>query len=1355
MRKMSLVVLLGCLAAPLMADVPPLGGFYYGQMAAPTGWEWQSPDSLSYNKQQPHAWFFAFKDTEEARRVLPENSSYWQSLDGEWQFHWVNHPDKRPKDFFLPSYDASGWDKVSVPMNWNVVGIQPDGTRRYGSPIYSNQRVIFQHSVKVDDWKGGVMRTPPTDWLTYNDRNEVGSYRRTFTIPADWDGRKIYVNFDGVDSFFYLYVNGRYVGFSKNSRNLAEFDITPYLVKGDNLLAVEVYRNSDGSFLESQDMMRLPGIFRTVALTAKPTVQVRDVVAIPDYDATYTQASLNITAQVSNLSGKKQSGYSLSYTLYENKLYSDDNTLVPGVTATVSVDNLAKDGNGEASVRLEAGSAVKPWSAEAPHRYVLVGQLKDKKGKVVETFSTTVGFRKIEIKETAAKDDEFGLAGRYYYLNGKPIKMKGVNRHETNAALGHALTREHMEQEVIMMKRANINHVRDSHYPDAPYWYYLCDKYGIYLEDEANIESHEYYYGKESLSHVKEFRNAHIARNMEMVHANINHPSVCLWSLGNEAGPGDNFLESYKAIKAFDTSRPVQYERNNDIVDIGSNQYPSIDGTREAVRGTVQGMKYPFHISEYGHSMGNAVGNLVDYWDAIESTNFYIGGAIWEWVDHGLYNYTADGTRYIAYGGDFGDKPNDGTFCMDGVMRSDLTPKPQYYEIKKVYQNVGISAVDMTQGRIEIFNKNYFEPLNGYDIVWSLWQDGVCIQKDQRLQGAKNILGPRERQQYVLPYDYAALDAGSEYFVKVECRLANDMPWAEKGYTQMDEQLPVKTATEKTPIVTVANEGDKITYLTKDNYLVVSGSTFKAIFDTETGSLYDLRYGDRVIVTDGNGPRLDAYRAPTDNDAGAGYAGPWFNNGLYDLKHHALSHSITPKKDGTLQVNFIIESQGDSACTDGYSNRDRNPDDAYTFRKNRRKMQSDEFKFTTNVAYTLYRDGSIEVHSAIAANSSSVLLPRIGYSMVLPTDMDRYYYYGRGPVNNYNDRETSQYVELHASTPQEQGIFMCKPQAMGNREGVRWCALTDATGRGAVFVADSVMSASALPWSEQELTVAAHPYQLPASTGTHLHLDAKVTGLGGASCGQGGPLRDDRTMSTARDFGFVIRPLTLGRAALSHINATARVSLSGEMPINISRNRAGIVTLSSGAKDRTIVYTAGNNKKATTYHGEAIQLRQGGTVTAWYKENPAMKVSMTYDRVESVPLEVIGASSEEPNGGAAAHFVDGDPNTLWHSIYSITLAKYPHFVDFDASETKTMRGFCYQPRVGGGNGNIKDYEVYVSQDGQNWGEPVAKGSFANDDSVKKVMFSHAVKARYIRFKALSEQNGQEFASGAEFSLIAD
>lgn len=1306
MKRTHLILFAGilCCSPAWAGDV--LGGYFYQQQEAPTGWEWQSPDSVAVNKLQPHAWFFSFRNIDEARKVLPENSSYWKSLDGMWKFHWAPNPDERPKDFFRTDYDVSKWDDIKVPMNWNMAGLQRDGKNKYGDPLYSNQRVIFQHSWQpMNDWKGGVMRTPPKDWMTYRNRNEVGSYRRTFTVPADWKGQEIYLNFDGVDSFFYLYINGKYVGFSKNSRNLAEFNITPYLNKEgeENTVAVEVYRHSDGSFLESQDMFRLPGIFRTVALTAKPQVQVRDLKAIPDLDETYSNAKLHITAQLLNLSKKAIKGYTIQYSLYANRLYSDENTLLSGVTASAKLaGKLNAKGEICLEATLDAANKVSLWSAEAPHRYTLVGELKDAKGRTVQTFSTFVGFRKVEIKETPAEKDEFGLAGRYYYLNGQPIKLKGVNRHENNVKAGHTVSREQMEHEVFLMKRGNINHVRNCHYPDAPYWYYLCDKYGIYLEDEANIESHQYYYGKQSLSHVPEFRNAHIARNMEMVHATVNHPSVVIWSLGNEAGPGKTFVDCYNAIKAYDTSRPVQYERNNDIVDMGSNQYPSIAWVQGAVQGKYK-LKYPFHISEYAHSMGNACGNLIDYWDAIESTNFFMGGAIWDWVDQALDKQDpATGKTYWAYGGDFGkdNKPNDGMFCMNGIMRPDLTPKAQYFEVKKVYQNVGVKAIDMKQGQIEIFNKNYFEPLKNYQIVWSLYKDGVCVKKNQPLQGAKNIVGPREKGIYTLPYDYASLDANSEYFVTVQFLLGKDMPWAKKGYVQMEEQLRVKGADVAAPSIAAVTKTGKAMKYQLDKAAKranITGENFQVAFDLNTGAIYSLKYGNQIIIKDGNGPKLDAYRAPTDNDAGIGYHNAWFKNGLYDLQHVVKSWTCTPnKKDGTYKLDFTVESQGKEGCDVNYGNRDRDPESCYNFEKNKRALTDADLKFTSRQIYTIYKDGSIEMQSAIGANRSKVILPRIGYSMVLPSELNQYDYYGRGPVNNYNDRKTSQFIGWYHSPVAEQGIMLPKPQAQGNREEVRWCAVTNSSEQGVVFISDSTMSASALPWSQQELTLAAHPYQLPKSSGTHLHLDAKVTGLGGASCGQGGPLTPDQVRSTPTTFGFIIRP-----AVKSELPNLVKVSATGRKMV----------------KD----------------------------IMQQMKQNQ-----------QNTGLQIAFASSQEPDEGDASYLVDGDPSTIWHTMYSITLAKYPHWVDFDAGKQKVIKGFTYLARQDGSlNGCIKDYEIYVSNDNKNWGEPVAKGSFEKTAKLQKVMFGKPVKARYVRLRALNEQSGQDYASGAEFTLVTE
>lgn len=1340
MRKITFSFILCCMTLGSANAQQPLNGFLYGIESQPVGTEWEAPEKLSLNKEQPRAYFFSFGDVESAKKVHPEASKYWQDLNGTWKFHWAPNPGERPKNFYEAKFDAEDWDDIKVPSCWNVVGIQKDGSLKYGVPIYCNQPVIFKHTVAVGDWKGGVMREPNKDWTTYKYRNEVGSYRRTFTVSEDWKDREVYINFDGVNSFFYLWINGKYVGFSKNSRNTATFNITDYLVKGENVVAVEVYRNSDGSFLEAQDMYRLPGIFRDTYLTSTAKVEVRDMKI--NTDLTANGASVEVNAKLRNLGKKAAKGYTLNYSVYENKLYSDDIVGQVGQPVASESFTLEKDDNKAISTKFNIENA-KLWSAEQPNRYTLVVELKDKKGKTVDVVSSYFGVCKVEIKDTKAEDDEFGLAGRYFYVNNKPVKLKGVNRQEINPNSGNSITHEQMEEEIMIMKRGNINHVRNSHYSCDPYWYYLCDKYGIYLEDEANLESHEYYYGDASLSHVPEFKDAHVARVMELVHAHVNHPSIVIWSLGNEAGPGDNFKAAYNAIKEFDLSRPVQYERNNDIVDMGSNQYPSIAWTREAVKGKYN-MKYPFHISEYAHSMGNAGGNLEDYWEAMESTNFFCGAAIWDWVDQSLYNYDkTTGEKYLAYGGDFGDKPNDGMFCMNGILFPGHKPKPEYFEVKKVYQNVGVKAVDITKGQIEVFNKNYFEPMTDVEMVWSLWKDGKKIQESNAFKGPRNILGPREKGNYTIPFDYNSLDANSEYFVKVQFLLAKDMPWAKKGYVQMEEQLPVKSAAQFASIKESA-KGDKPTLSQTKEKNLIKGNGFSVVFNNTTGTINSLQYGNKVIFADGNGPKLDAFRAMVDNDNWAYHQ--WFAKGLNNLQHKVLDSKVYTKEDGTVVLAYTVESQAPY----GQNIRDLGISSGkYEITKSK-DFGPDDFKFTTNQIWTVYPEGSIELEANINSNEPGLNLPRLGYVMKTPSDLKNYTYYGRGPQNNYNDRMNGAFVQLYNSTVQDQFVHFPKPQSMGNREDVRWCALTDEAGNGAQFISTTTFSASALPWSAMQMVEAPHPYQLPKSDGNYLHLDLKVMGLGGNSCGQGGPLEEDRIKAGNHSMGFIIRPVQKSY----DMSERAKVSAAGDMPLGVARDRAGKVTISTEKKDAVICYTLNGNKKVQTY-SEPINMRNGGTITVWEKSNDKLKTTMTFEKIETVPVEVMYASSVESGSGDPGHLVDNDPNTIWHTMYSVTVAKYPHWVDLDCGEVKTLKGFTYLPRQDGPNGNIKDYQIQVSNDGKTWGDVLVKGSFENNAKEKRVMFSKPVKARYVRFTALSSQNGQDFASGAEMGVLAE
>lgn len=1259
-----------------------LAGFAYGNPAAPTGDEWQSPENLSLNKEYPRAYFFSFNNEKQATQVLPEYSPYWQSLNGQWQFHWCKTPDQRPKDFYKTDYDTSKWDAIPVPSNWNVYGIQKDGSLKYGLPIYVNQPVIFYHERKVDDWRKGVMRTPPTDWTTYEYRNEVGSYVREFEVPNNWEGREIFIDFDGVDSFFYLWINGKYVGFSKNSRNVASFDITPYLQKGKNKVAVEVYRNSDGSFLESQDMFRLPGIFRTVALRATPKVQIFNLNILTDTD--YKTWDLQVKAEVRNLTNQPVEGYSLRYAVYPAKhLYKDEVTETPEQQWTTKLPKANAKGFATTTSLQKDWKNVRMWSAEAPYRYVLVAQLLDKKGKVVETVSSYFGFRKVDIQNKA------------YYLNGQAIKLKGVNRHETHPAQGHTLTHEQMKDEIFLMKRNNINHVRNSHYPPDPHWFYLCDKYGIYLENEANIESHQYYYGKESLSHPKEWENAHVARVTEMVEATYNAPSIVIWSLGNEAGPGKNFKVAYDHLKTIDKSRPVQYERNNDIVDMGSNQYPSVAWVEKAATGELN-IKYPFHISEYAHSMGNALGNLADYWEAIDSSKYICGGAIWDWVDQSIYHYTKDGRRYEGYGGDFGDYPNDGQFVMNGIIFADRKPKPQLAEVKKVYQEVAVSKYTpflkediMSPPVFEIFNKNYFRTLSHLKGVWKLYKNGFEIKKGDF---SIDAIPPQKRG--IVNIGYLPTEV-ADYYINFEFELAEDMPWAKKGFVQAAEQLHwSENEVEKSPIASVA-KGEKLT-LSKDQKTLI-GKDFSVQFDFEKGTIANLQYGKQTIVQNSDF-QLNAFRAFVNNDVWAYQQ--WFNKGLHNLQHKALSHKITKNANGSYSFAFTVQSQApNGAQLIGKPSAADHRIEEFT----NKPFDNDNFRFVTNQVFTVYPDGSIELQAAIASNEPTAVLPQIGYQLKLPKQFKYATYYGRGPQDNYSDRKTGAFVGIYNDDVTfplpEGGSSFPKPQDMGHHQDTRWVALkNDDNKTGVLLVANPTMDFSALAHSPQQLTLAGHPYQLPESDATYLQLNAATTGVGGNSCGPT-PLVRDRVMASPTHFGFIIRPI--------------EVSTSG------------------------------------TDENEKIAAQAQVTPST-----PAPTFPTGLEKTKGIPMKVIFASSEEVDLGEATHLIDNDPSTIWHSAYSITVAKYPHWVDFDLMKEILVTGISYLPRSDEyKTGDIKDFSVSVSNDGQHW-EEIYKGTFPlKDGSPQKAFFAKPVKTRYLRFTALSEQYGQDYVSGAELQIL--
>ncbi len=1069
-------MILPLLAALAFAPCLQAGIGDYPQAAAPdapSGHEWESEQMLGLNKEKPHATFSSYADVESAKKILPEFSQYRVSLDGAWKLNWVKRPEERPVDFFKPDFDVSGWKEITVPSSWQMQG--------YDVPVYSNQAYLFRR-----DWPR-VMGEPPRRFTTFVNRNPVGSYRRDFEIPASWDGREVFINFDGVDSFFYLWINGKYVGFSKNSRNPAEFNITRFLKPGKNVAAAEVYRFSDGSYLEDQDMWRLSGIFRSVAIHSKDTTHVRDlfVTTTPEASGEGGQWKLSVAVDIAASDGKP-----------------------------IRMDAMLYDEAGKEVSPLSGDHYAHPalWSAETPNLYTLIVKLTDASGKIRDIVSTHVGFREVKIVDGV------------FLVNGKAVKFKGVNRHENFPRTGHALTHADMELDMKRLKQANVNHVRTSHYPDDPYWYYLCDKYGIYLMDEANIESHGYYYGKESLSHPKEWEAAHVDRIMAMVERDKNHPSVTIWSLGNEAGPGQNFVAGNAAIKARDLSRPTHYERNNDIVDMDSNQYPSVGWTYSKAAQKIH--KKPFYISEYAHIMNNGMGNLADYWDAIEKSDNIFGASIWECSDQGLEKTAADGRKFIAYGGDFGDFPNDGQFIVKGVLYANRDPKPDFWEVKKVYQDISVAAEDANDGgigEIEIFNKHFFKDLSGYDLAWELTGDGAVIGSGKQPAPA---VAPRAKRKVRLPLpalisEHGGARPGVDYRLRVGFRTTTDTIMGPAGYEIAAEQLAVRNpAGDAKPALAAAGDKPTVSAVSDNGDLTtVSGKDFRAVFDRTTGELTALEYAGKPVFKPGKGPALNIFRAPVNNDRWA--MSNWFGLGLRHLEAKAAAFTVETTGGNTVRIAAISDYSGTKAerVSDYASNQPK-------ISATGEDLPADAPVFHVVSTWTVYPDGSVARQSTISATGRDIPLAKVGFTMELPAAYSKAEYYGRGPEENYPDRKTGSFLGRYARAVKDFFEPYAKPQDMANREDVSWVALRDESGSGVLFAGLGTMSATVLPYTADELATAAHPTDLPANPDrTRLDLDAAVLGLGGASCGPIPLERDIVKAGAAHRFGFVIRPL--------------------------------------------------------------------------------------------------------------------------------------------------------------------------------------------------------------------------------------
>jgi beta-galactosidase/beta-glucuronidase len=998
--------------------------------------DWENPQVVGRNKEPAHAPLVPYPVAEAALAGDRSRSPYFKLLNGDWEFHWSPNPASAPEDFYRE--DLGTWDTITVPGNWELQG--------YGVAIYTN----VQYPFPVDD----LPRVP-------HDDNPVGSYRTRFTVPESWDGRQVFLVFEGVDSACYLWVNGELVGYSQDSRLPAEFDVTAYVRPGENTLAVRVYRWSDGSYLEDQDHWRLSGIHRDVYLVAVPTVHVRDVWLRTELDEDYQDAVLRVSAQIRNYRDQDAGGCVVEVELLDTG-------------ANLQICKSAKEISVRAGdeVALEFEQAVadpEKWSAEHPSLYTLLVTLKDPAGDVLEVQSCRVGFRQVELKDGQM------------LVNGVPVVIKGVNRHEHDPDRGKAVTVESMVEDIRLMKQFNLNAVRASHYPNDRRWYDLCDEYGLYVFDEANIETHGVW---DRLTKDPEWETAFLERMVRMVERDKNHPSVIVWSLGNESGYGPNHEAIADWVHRRDPTRPVHYEsatswrtytgpEDAPCIDFVSVMYPSVDKIVEMAQTT--GETRPLVMCEYAHAMGNSAGNLKEYWDAVEAHKRLLGGFVWDWMDQGIRQVTEDGVEWFAYGGDFGDEPNDGNFCINGVVFPDREPQPALWEVKKVSEPVRVEAVDLLAGQVRIVNRHHFSDLSGLDVSWMLSADDQVLQAG-RLPRLGTPAGSSET--VTIPFAKPAVEPGVEYWLTVGFTLTQATRWADAGHEVAWAQFKLPFDLPAGPALRIGDM-PKLEVEESEGTVRLRGPEFDLAFDRQDGVISSWQYRGAELVH--RGPALNVWRAPTDNDEGPQWnpdlvlANKWRAAGLDRLRHQVKRVTVNQLKP---QVVLILVQSFVCAPdhTDGF-------DCEYT--------------------YTIYGSGDVLLDIRAVPGRNLPLLPRAGVQMTLPGGFEDFSWYGRGPHETYVDRKTGARVGVYAGTVDDQYVPYIVPQDNGNKTDVRWVTLANEGGTGLLAVGHPSLEVSAHHFTAQDLAQARHTYELERRKEITLNLDYRQSGLGGASCGPG------------------------------------------------------------------------------------------------------------------------------------------------------------------------------------------------------------------------------------------------------------
>ena len=976
------------------------------EASAQTTNDWENPHVLGINKLPYHATLQLPSKEKECKEIV--------SLDGQWYFHWSRKPEERPADFYRENYDVSQWGKIAVPGNWQMQG--------YGTPIYININYPF---VKA---RPSVTAEPPQDWTAYENRNPVGSYVQFFDVTKEMLQQNLILHFGGVHSAFYVWVNGKRVGYSQNSMSPAEFDVTKYLKAGKNKLAVEVYRWSDGSYLEDQDMWRLSGIFRPVQLWVRPQTHICDYKVTSDLNSDFSQATIHANISLCQTGKKAAKDLRVVFKMDGRELVGNVKSLLAGDTTTVAL-NLPLE-----HPRL--------WSAEKPNLYPFSIELQDMKGAVIEHFDYHLGVKKVEI------------VGEVFKINGKNVKLRGVNRHDHHPRTGRYVDDATYELDIRLMKQANVNFLRTSHYPDREYLYELCDRYGIYVMDEANHETHGYGYANREMGEDPEFKDAHVDRATSLVQRDRNHPCVILWSLGNEGAVGPNIEAMYNKVKELDTTRPPFFDSDHRYSDIYDDSYLYPDELRERAQRVTD---KPFMMREYAHAMGNSMGNLQEYWDVVYADSSICGLAVWDWVDQGIAK-PIDGSplrpssklqkeedEFWAYGGDFGDKPNDGPFCINGLIAPDRTPHPHYYEVQYVYQPLKFVYED---GNVRIINRDFFTDVDEYEYTYEFLADGKV-----RETGGLTLQG----NTLIFPSIQAPVVGGGpfpELSIYVEARLKEDKPWAQKGFVVAREQFVTKPSSFPTTLTGTPAESRQ-----EDGGVLVTTNQGSVMIDN-TGAITSWMLDGKQMLKAPLEPYF--WKPENDNQGAAGFArrvAVW-----QEAATQRTVHSYRAEVDeSTLKIVYDISLPIGADLT---------------------------------LTYAFTAEGRIMVNMDYIPTATDIpLMPKFGMRMRLPADYTDINYYGRGPWENYPDRKGSAFLGRYQMPLSDYMTEYVHPQDNGNRCDVRWFEIAGSS-RKLRIEGCQPLCIRAWDYGEEDLGVG-HPYELQRGKFVNLNIDLSVHGVGG------------------------------------------------------------------------------------------------------------------------------------------------------------------------------------------------------------------------------------------------------------------